>query len=485
MLAASTETARVTSKQAHIRDGALEALSAPVLLVALFSMFSRVQDYVSYLHLPLILLTTCLLAAVFSGGLYRALAESRIGNYLSVLTALFAVSVVFSVWMGGSFQVFTNTWLKSYAIHIIVAALLTTIGKMVRAIWACVLGIFITAATALFLGTTAGGRLSTSLWQGSYADPNDLAQVLILGICLGCAILSRKQTGWVGRASVLLMLCFMFLAGAKTGSRGGLIGVVMVVAVLFFQSSVSGKVRILLVCAVAAVLAAALLSDRIMNRYLAALGNDSAQEQLSSGEIGSVQGREYLFIQSLYITARHPLTGVGLGMFMVAEDTIAKSTGVLHGSWHETHNMYTQVSSEAGLPALFCFIAAFVYGFKNLNYVCRAAKHSRDPAVQDAGALAFWMRLALVGLASTGFFLSVAYTAEPVVLLAMTVGLERAVRMKIATAPAPTDIPAFAGVASVPARTVHIPSRPAAKRPRQKPQHSGFRLPDTFPPRAR
>jgi O-antigen ligase len=240
-----------------------------------------------------------------------------------------------------------------------------------------------------------------------------------------------------------------------------------VLAVLFFQSSMSGKFRIVLGSLVFAVVSAALLPTQLLNRYLSVLGNDSAEQNLSSGAIGSVEGRKYLLTQSLYVTAKHPLTGVGLGMFMEAEDTIARDEGLLHGAWHETHNMYTQVSSEAGLPALFFFIGALVYGFKNLNFVCRAAKRSRDPVIRDAGTLAFWMRLALLGLASTGFFLSVAYAVEPLILLAMTVSLERAVRIKMAAAPAIARAPAEAPRAPASVRVgryVNFSSRAVANR---------------------
>jgi O-antigen ligase len=440
-----TETPDFASTQVEAPESVLQTMGAPVLLLALFLFFSHLQDYLSSLHLPLLLLTTCLLAAVVSGGLYSALVESRIGRCLTILTLSFVGSVAFSVWKGGSFHIFTDQWLKSYAIYTILAALLTTTTKLVRAMWASVLGIFVTAFSALFLGKIESGRLGTVAWQETYADPNDLAQILIIGSCLACAILCRKKTGWMGRAAILVVLPVMCLAGAKTGSRGGLIGAMVVLAVLFFQSSAGGKFRMVLACSVVAVVAITMLPGRILNRYLSILGSSSAEQQLSSAETGSVEGRRYLLTQSLYVTAQHPLFGVGLGMFMNAEDTIARSAGMVHGSWHETHNMYTQVSSEAGLPAAIFFIGAFLYGFKNLNSVCRAAKRSRDPVIQDAGTLAFWMRLALVGLASTGFFLSVAYTPEPMMLLAMTVCLERVVRTRMATAPMAT-VPIMARV---------------------------------------
>jgi len=449
MLATPTATPNFKSRQVEGAESALQTIGTPVVLMALLLLFSHLQDYVSALHLPLILLTICLMTATMSGGLYRTLVESRTGRYLTALTVFFAISVVFSVWRGGSYGIFTGLWLKSYGIYIVVAALLTTMTKVVRAMWFSVIGMFWTALSALFLGRIDQGRLSTE--DGRFGDPNDLAQILIIGTCLACALLCRKKTGWWGRGTMIVALCAMWVAGAKTGSRGGFIGALIVAAVLFFQSSVAGKVRMVLACLMLTFLAITLIPRGILNRYLSVLGDDSAQQELTSAESGSAESRKYLLTQSLYVTAQHPLTGVGLGMFANAEDTAAKSQGMLHGSWHETHNMYTQVSSEAGLPALFCFIAAFVYGFKNVNFVCRAAKSSQDPVIQDAGTFAFWMRLALIGLASTGFFLSVAYAPEPMILLAMTVALQRAVRVKMATAPVTALGRTQVRVASVPA----------------------------------
>jgi hypothetical protein len=409
-----------------------------VVTLALFLVFSRLQDYVYYLHLPAFLLTICLCVSFFIGGWYRAL-ESPIGKYLTALTILFGIACVFSVWKGGSVALYVGVWLKSYGIYVVVASLLVSLSDVAMTVWISVIGIFCTALTATALGKVDQDRVSTQVSR--FGDANDLAQILLIGICLSAGIFSRKQTGLVRRVTIFIMVVAMIVAMARTGSRGGFIGTLVMILVLFFQSSALGKVRICVACLVISLFALALLPRSLMNRYLAVLGDSSAQQELSGGAIDAVEGRKELLIKSVYVTAQHPLLGVGPGMFMEAEDTIAKGTGLLHGAWHETHNMYTQVSCEAGLPALFCFLAMYVYGFKNLNAVCRAGRQSLDPAVQDAAALAFWMRLALVALTATGFFLSTAYSPEPLILLAMTVALERAVRNKMATPLAPSLIP--------------------------------------------
>ena len=41
----------------------------------------------------------------------------------------------------------------------------------------------------------------------------------------------------------------------------------------------------------------------------------------------------------------------------MVENDMARSKGLFKGSWHETHNMYTQISSENGIPAALMYIA--------------------------------------------------------------------------------------------------------------------------------
>jgi O-antigen ligase len=433
-------------------ENPIQRIGVWILMLLLLAIFSRLQDHVSYLHLPAILLALGLIASFVSGGLYRAL-QPPLGRYLTALTFWLGLACVFSIWRGGSVPIYLGTWLTSYAQYMVVAGLLIALSDLSFAIWISVIGIFYTALSSILTGVTELGRTSTG--YSRFGDPNDLAQILIVGICLCGAAFSSKKSGLIGRVLVIALAFTMLVAMARTGSRGGFIGVLVVLGVLMIQSSVLGKIRIVLICLLIAICSAALMPRVLLSRYLTVLGDKEAEQHLSDGAAASVQSRKQLLLNSLYITAQHPLLGVGPGNFMMEDDTIARSVGLLHGAWHETHNMYTQMSSEAGLPALFFFTAMYVWGLKNLNAVCRAGRQSHDPVIQDAAAIAFWMRLAVIALMSTGFFLSVAYAPEPLVLLAMTVCLERAVRTRMATIPAPAPIP--------------MPARPApAARPKDK-----------------
>jgi O-antigen ligase len=114
----------------------------------------------------------------------------------------------------------------------------------------------------------------------------------------------------------------------------------------------------------------------------------------------SSQQRMYLLIQSLKQTALHPIFGVGPGQF---EE--------ISGVWHETHNTYTQFSSEAGLPALVLFLLFLRSGFRRL-------REKRTGGAPDESALASALQCSLAAYMVGAFFLSTAYWLTPSLLVA-------------------------------------------------------------------
>src|SRR5207302_4169399 len=121
---------------------------------------------------------------------------------------------------------------------------------------------------------------------------------------------------------------------------------------------------------------------------------------------GSAEARKQLLIRSLELTAQHPLFGVGPGQF-----------NELSKAWHESHNSYTQLSSEAGIPALLIFLALMWRGFKNLRLRKTIAKGTQ------AWYLAGGLYCAMVGYAVGAFFLSTAFWLVPYLLVAYTTAL--------------------------------------------------------------
>ena len=169
----------------------------------------------------------------------------------------------------------------------------------------------------------------------------------------------RRGTSVVMKIIGLVALglaCFLVLS---TGSRGALIS--MAIAALYVLKAGSRRVRIALLLGIPALLLAAIpFMPAEASQRLASLFTSQSQTDEAAA---SQEQRAALLTASLRITAQHPLLGVGPGTFEEYEAEEAKAKGE-RGMWHETHNSYTQVSSECGVPALVFYLSAIFLSFR-------------------------------------------------------------------------------------------------------------------------
>ena len=408
------------------------------ILAYLFFLFSRLLDLgFSALHLPLILSLMALVAVVVTNTYLNAIATS-IGRCLLALTFWMLLSTPFSVWRGGSIAFLTGLWFKSVAVFLMVAALLRTREQVAQAVSLIAVAVLCSAVIGLVKGNAVNGRVA--LAGTGLADANDFGLFLLLSLPMWMYLFGKPGSSVIRRMAVLVAILITVAAMAHTGSRGTMIGLCVVGLVAFWSASASGKIK-MLACAVGIVLFAMAITPRdVLARYTTFFTSDT-QSQEDEAAIGSTEGRTYLLQESLRLTLRHPLLGVGPAEFMVAENTDAVKAGQLHGSWHETHNMYTEVSSECGLPAFYFFMAAIWYTFRGINRVRRLQVAPSDPRAEMV-RMAGWLWLSLVGVCASGFFLSIAYTPLIPALGGLAVALERSVAAE--PAPAMEALPARA-----------------------------------------
>ncbi len=136
--------------------------------------------------------------------------------------------------------------------------------------------------------------------------------------------------------------------------------------------------------------------------------------------IGSQQQRQRLFMRSLYHTLHNPLLGVGPNEFVVAENGDKAKLG-LWSEWLGTHNSYTQVSSESGIPGFIFYTGVLVMSIR-LSY--RMHKATRDrPELRDVMALSLCLFCGLVAYAVGTIFFHMAYTGGLPLLSGMTLAL--------------------------------------------------------------
>ncbi len=216
---------------------------------------------------------------------------------------------------------------------------------------------------------------------GFLADPNDLAQYLLA--CLPLAALLWRPGRALGNAlQVVLPTCVMLGAMFLTRSRGGLIGLVLLVTLAASRIS-----RFAAPIAGVAITAAAL-----------ALGFSGGRATSISEGTGA--GRIELWSEGLQALASSPLLGVG---YKNIQDSLGGYTA---------HNSYVLCLVETGILGLYFWLAAFLVTYFQLWPVLSDTQVSPDSRrFCRAGALA------LASVMITGFFLSRTYALTPYIFL--------------------------------------------------------------------
>jgi O-antigen ligase len=195
----------------------------------------------------------------------------------------------------------------------------------------------------------------------------------------------------------------------------------------FFSVPVLQRVPLAIMALLLAVAAAVFSSSGALDRYKTIFRSGDAVYYANTTEESaalSTLSRKELFLSSVHLTLQHPILGVGPGMFPIADAKDAEEQK--HpAAWHQTHNTYTQISCEEGLPALFFYCAALFFCFKATRVVRKGA--AAHPELRPYSDTAFCLRLSLIAFAVTGTFASDAYYFYFPLLAGLCAALERSV----------------------------------------------------------
>ena len=330
---------------------------------------------------------------------------------VGALVILAVVTAPFSIWPGKSLQFLTQQ-LPVMAAAVIVCCKISYTWDVLRGI----MRILIVAAVALALAALSafhGGRAGAS---ASY-DTNDLAYVLvsILPLALAFALTARTKVKRLINAAVCAVLLIALLL---TSSRGGLIGLVSMLAVIVLiplRRPQDGKSRNRIVLPVAGLVCASML----VWSYLPAETRERLSSVLQLGsdynmDAANKTGRSGIWERNFHAALRRP---VGYGV-----DSIQMVDFRNGGMFKTAHNSYLQVLVELGFLGLLLFMRMYVLSWRALQRV-RQNLLAAAPSEEHDQVLVFarMLQVALVGNAVSGFFLSMAYNMLLWVLFAVVI----------------------------------------------------------------
>jgi O-antigen ligase len=402
------------------------------LLVFLFLAFSRVFDVkFAFLHITGISYRIVFAMVLLSRGFAVAL-KTNIGRMMMGFTICFGLSVPFSIWKGGSLPVFRDGWLLfSFVAFLATGGLIADYTQTRKAINALAWALFVFVIIAKVFGSMDNGRLF--LTQGKFANPNEMAQALLIGMPLWGAKMASTRFGMKKVFAVVVMVLMLYTV-FLTGSRGAMIGFAAMGLMIFLRGSIMAKMQIVLALILLTGLMFVAMPGKLISRYRTIaedqMDDDEMDAYMRDSALGSTQSRKALLKNSLLFTARHPLFGVGPGMFSVADNAEAMANGLRKGQWLGTHNSYTQVSSELGIPAFCFFFATIVMALRGPYQLYKRTRG--DPRTEEIGNVALGLHYAMVVYAVTILFEHIAYTVMLPVFAGLASSLVRTSEAEIA-----------------------------------------------------
>lgn len=407
-------------------------------LVFIFIRFSLIHEIAALVYgirayLPLVFGLPVLIGLVMSGALRNGL-RFRSTYYWLAHAGWLAVATVFSSWRGGSFDTIQNYYKVEFPMVFVLGCLAVSWGEIRLILYSiCAGGLINEFSPKLIASADAAGRQLGGVV--TIGNSNDFAaHLLMLLPIIGVMAIDGKVPKFF-RLALAGMLGFGVYLVGNTGSRGGLIALLVTVAMLVLR--VPGKYKIVFGLLASLSLAVLVLTMRadVLARYATVFSDTPADASDPNSEAqASAQERKYLMGRAVDFTLQHPFSGVGPGQFSASEGFSARQLG-RRGAFAVPHNTFLQVSSEAGIPALIFFLGAIFSAYGALS---ATLKQAREAGNAEIARVALAVMLSMVAFGTAAFFLSLAYRLYFLALSGLAIAVARVAGHELScTAPAP------------------------------------------------
>ena len=402
------------------------------LLVLMFLQFSMLhQTIAGLLHINTYLMYVFGIPPFLGliGGVKYAFG-GRQAIYWTGFALWLTLAVPFSTWHGGSAQIASNYWRTDFAMLVMVAGLTLTWKECEKLMTAVACGAVMAIFSARFLvnDETAdyGGRFG--LQTGTVSNPNDFAGHMILALSFLLWV-GTKSKSMIVRVPALTGVVFGILLIMKTGSRGAEVGLAVAVLVYFMLAPIQQKFGLAIAVPLCLIIALLALPSETLRR-LGSFSSSAGQGAAATEADESSANRAYLLKTSLKYTLQFPIFGVGPGQFSFYEGSHNTIDGTGHGSWHDTHNSFTQASSECGILGGLFFIGGVGSTILAFRRLYKEAKKRDDCGDIQMAALA--LLVGSCGFFSAILFLNFAYLFYGPFLGGLAIATSRAAKYEFA-----------------------------------------------------
>jgi putative inorganic carbon (hco3(-)) transporter len=277
--------------------------------------------------------------------------------WLLAFTVVEGVSILGALWQEYALSVFINA-LKLLVAYLLIINLVDDSKKVRQILWILVLAAMVPALGTIYhyifkIDLVEGYRAA---WIGVYSDPNDLAFNLVVLIPI-LLVLFESEKKWILKGILLSQLATFTAAIYVTSSRGGLVGLLVVLVFLVLRSN-----HRMLHFSIGSILFLILLAAAPARYW------ERAETIINFQQDESAMGRVYAWRAGLAMLQDRPLLGVGVGCFVMGWPIYAPPEAGT--KWRAPHNTFIQVMGENGLLGsitFFAFLATAIRGLQKFN----------------------------------------------------------------------------------------------------------------------
>jgi len=387
-----------------------------LFLIWTFILIARPQDFFPFL-LPvrIALMSTVLILVVsflnkkiiFTSDIIKS---SQVKKYF-LFYCIMVVGVPFAVHRGQSFNFIIFQYFINILYFYFFIVYVDSTEKLEKILFTICLSTFFYAGLCLLNSGSFSGRFS----YGTMYDPNDLAYFFVSLFPLSLYFFIEKKGGYKKIIASMTIVSSLVVI-AMTGSRGGIIGLLIVLFLLFFTKF--GLLRRLhkIILFIILIIAIGMNSEKIdLERYssIVDMGDDY--------NVTSEEGRLAVWKRGIELTLIHPITGVGVNCFGVALGNYRAEIGVIP-KWQTAHNSYILVLTELGILGFIIFML-MIRGTIKITLGC-ANRNSASYKLRPITMMSRVIFLAFIGHLVCAFFLSMAYSILFTLFFAFSVVLQ-------------------------------------------------------------
>ncbi len=348
-----------------------------IYLLFIVSWFTHLASRITllgFVRFDLVLVVLLFFIALKEGFFNNLSNAKKTGSILLVLSGYIAITTPFVEWPGTVVRYGVENFIKAIVFFLFTVQFVTTEWKL-----RVFLAVFLASMTfrvmePLYLHITEGYWGDVAFYSmgtefmyrlsGAPHDiinPNGLAFVILTILPFYYYLFF---TSWKYKIAVLIMTPFLLYALMLTGSRSGVIGLLIVVAGIVLKSQ--NKAMVIAIALICGITMFSCLNPELRDRYLSIFSRESKQAETASGRIEGVK-------ESFRVAMRKPIVGHGLGTSIEANFNFT-------GKALRAHNLYAEIAQEIGFLGLIIFInymRAIVSNFyesykrlKNRRYNC-------------------------------------------------------------------------------------------------------------------